>query len=295
MNWLTGKDGKTCRICEEWKKLDTYPKNKGSKDGHRSECRECYRKDIQKHNKRRAKKVTKTTLIIPDIQAPYHHVDAVPFLKAVKEKYAPDEVVSIGDELDMYWLNAYGTDPDHDDPTGEYYQARSLWQEIFKIFPKGIGVKSNHVHGRMERKRKQSRLLSCFMKEFEDIIGAPEGWGWQSEYITQNTVCRHGHADGKSAKANLEKINHKTMFTDTRPLNLCLGHHHTLMGSTDVLMGQYIAWMSFSGSLIDRNRHAFEYTNKHPALGCGLIRDGRFFPVIMAIDENDRWIGELDA
>lgn len=282
----TNKDGKSCRLCDKWKL------NKDYRSG-RTECRVC--EAAQKRDKRNLdnKKKVFTTLNIGDIQAPYGHPDTIPFLKAVNDKYAPDEIISGGDEFDMYWLNAYGTDPDFDNPEGEYYKARAFWQQIFKIFPEGVGVTSNHVHGRMDRKRKQARLPSHFMKSWEEIIGAPKGWKWVDQYITQGTLVRHGHADGKSAKVNLDKINHKRLFTNQKPLNLMLFHHHTLMGCTDIMMGQHVVWMGFGGSLIDKKAHAFNYTNTNPALGCTLIRDGRLFPIPMIVDENDRWVGEL--
>ena len=290
---FSGKDGKECRLCGEWKKYSEFSKRKEAKDGYRTECKSCRSSRNGEYNRKIKQKSTMTTLIIPDLQAPFHHEDALHFLKSVRDEFLPDEVVCIGDEFDFYWLSDYGTDPDFDNPEGEYYKARAFWQSLFKEFPKGVGVHSNHVKGRLDRKRKSAKLPTHFLRSLEEIIGAPEGWKWVDEYITQGTVCRHGHADGKSAKVNLEKINHFNLFTDAKPYNLCLGHHHTLIGSTDVPMGQHVAWMAFSGSLIDRKAHAFRYTNKPPMLGCGMIRDGRFFPVIMKLDKNNRWVGEL--
>jgi len=288
---LTGKDGKTCRICEEWKLFEEYRKRSNGK--RRTECKSCEREQSLQRLRKREKQQVFTTLVIPDIQSPFHHKDTIPFLRAVKDKYAPDEVVSAGDELDCYWLNAYGTDPDHDNPEGEYAKAYDFWQDMFILFPNGVGVHSNHLKGRLERKRKQARIPSHFLKSIEQIIGAPEGWKWVDEHETQGTIVRHGHNDGKSAKGNLEKINHFRMFNNEKPLNLLLGHFHTEIGSKDILMGQNVAWFGFCGSLIDRHAHAFNYSNKPPALGCVLIRDGRLFPVIMKLGSDDRWVGDL--
>src|SRR5690348_10350175 len=41
-----------------------------------------------------------TTLIIPDLQAPAHHPDALAFLCAVRDRFKPINTVCIGDELD---------------------------------------------------------------------------------------------------------------------------------------------------------------------------------------------------
>jgi hypothetical protein len=41
----------------------------------------------------------KSILVISDQHAPYHHIDTLDFLKAIKLKYKPDCVVNIGDEM----------------------------------------------------------------------------------------------------------------------------------------------------------------------------------------------------
>ena len=41
----------------------------------------------------------KSILVISDQHAPYHHIDTLDFLSAIKQKYKPDCVVNIGDEM----------------------------------------------------------------------------------------------------------------------------------------------------------------------------------------------------
>jgi predicted phosphodiesterase len=40
-------------------------------------------------------------LVISDLHIPYEHRDALAFLRAVKAKYKPTQVICIGDEVDM--------------------------------------------------------------------------------------------------------------------------------------------------------------------------------------------------
>lgn len=291
--WFSGKDGKECRICGEWKKFEDYSKQKNNKDGHKTECKKCQSANNKKRQEHLRAVEPMTTLIIPDLQAPFHHPDALHFLEAVIHRFKPQEIVSGGDELDLYALNDYGRDPDHDNPEGEFAQACEFMQKFFKLCPDGVGLKSNHVHGRMERKRQNARILSHWLKPFEEIINAPKGWKWVDEYVTQNTLMRHGHNDGKSAKANLEKINKYRMFSDEKPLNMLCCHHHTELWTQDVQMGQHIVQFGFCGSLIDRTAPAFRYTNKPPALGCKIIRDERQYNIVMYVDKHGRWTGEL--
>ena len=44
----------------------------------------------------------KSILVISDQHAPYHHIDTLDFLAAIKKKYKPDTVVNIGDEMDWH-------------------------------------------------------------------------------------------------------------------------------------------------------------------------------------------------
>ena len=41
-------------------------------------------------------------LVISDMHHPYAHPDLVPFLKAIKAKFKPTDVVCIGDEADFH-------------------------------------------------------------------------------------------------------------------------------------------------------------------------------------------------
>ena len=50
--------------------------------------------------KKKSKK--QTILVIGDLHAPYEHPDTVSFLRAIKKKYKPTDVVQIGDEVDFH-------------------------------------------------------------------------------------------------------------------------------------------------------------------------------------------------
>jgi hypothetical protein len=54
----------------------------------------------------------KTIVIISDLQAPYHDVGATDTLAKFIKAYKPDEVVSVGDEIDFpqisRWEEGYG-------------------------------------------------------------------------------------------------------------------------------------------------------------------------------------------
>ena len=55
----------------------------------------------------------KSILVISDQHAPYHHIDTLDFLSAIKEKYKPDCVVNIGDEMDWHSISFHDSHPIH--------------------------------------------------------------------------------------------------------------------------------------------------------------------------------------
>ena len=53
----------------------------------------------------------KSILVISDQHAPYHHIDTIDFLAAIKQKYKPDTVVNIGDEMDWHSISFHDSHP----------------------------------------------------------------------------------------------------------------------------------------------------------------------------------------
>jgi len=64
-----------------------------------------------------SKKKTKTVLVISDLQYPFAHKDSLAFLKAVNRKYKCNEVVCIGDEVDMHAISDWGHVPPQNNDT----------------------------------------------------------------------------------------------------------------------------------------------------------------------------------
>ena len=79
-----------CKKYGETKSIKQYRLSKGYRE---NTCKSC----VSKHACKRSSNLTKHTannlLIIPDTHAPYHHIDAIAFLEAVKERYKPKQVI----------------------------------------------------------------------------------------------------------------------------------------------------------------------------------------------------------
>ena len=76
----------------------------------------------------------KSVLVISDLHIPYHHKDAFKFLKALKDKYKPDLIVNIGDELDQHQISMHDHNPDLMSAGDELKSSRVYVKELEKIF-----------------------------------------------------------------------------------------------------------------------------------------------------------------
>ena len=72
----------------------------------------------------------KSILVISDQHAPYHHIDTLDFLSAIKEKYKPDCVVNIGDEMDWHSISFHDSHPGLYSPSHELVVAKKFFTDL---------------------------------------------------------------------------------------------------------------------------------------------------------------------
>lgn len=233
-----------------------------------------------------------TTLVIPDLQAPAHHPDALAFLCAVRDKVKPINTVCIGDELDLNFLSDFAKLPEVDQPHSEFAASQAFLRSLFAEFPEAVSCVSNHVHGRFDRARTRGRIPPSFLRPIEDLIDAPVGWSWHSAIRMGDIIIRHGHKDVQNLKrVILEEMPAKY----GKPYSLLLGHYHQKIGqhTPDIQVGDRFLWGGFTGCLIDPRHPFFGYSRGYERLGLVVIRDGRLRPFSMPIDGRGRWTGDL--
>lgn len=113
-----------------------------------------------------------TILVISDYHAPFNHPDAFAFLKAVKAKYKPTEVISIGDEIEYSALSFHDSDPDLPSAGHELELAIKELRKLYKLFPAVKIIDSNH--GSMVlRKALVHGFPQAVLKSYNDILDAP--------------------------------------------------------------------------------------------------------------------------
>ncbi len=221
-------------------------------------------------------------LVISDTQAPFHHPDFFPFIKYLSKKLNPTRVIHIGDEVDYSFLSFHGTHVDGISPSVEMQLSQDFVSELASIFPVMDLIESNH--GALPyRKAKAHGIPRALMREYREVLGAPQGWKWHPRLdVTLRTgkKCRFAH--GLSGNASLSALD----------LGMCVvqGHYH----SKFELIHKGHLWGMTVGCLIDDTHEVFSYNktqSKRPQLGCGVIVDGRPELIPMVLNELGRWVG----
>jgi hypothetical protein len=230
----------------------------------------------------------KRTLVIPDLHAPFHHIDALPFLKAVKEAFKTDAAVCLGDEADGHALSYHETNPDLHSAGDELELAAAFLQELHKVFPVMRLCESNHG-SLLYRRATTHGIPKGMLKSYEDIYQV-KGWTWHEEVIETikpglQVVFRHSF--GQTIHTSLP-----------RQGGVCCvqGHYHSkanvewLETPTLRLFGMTCGWLG------DKNSLAFAYnriSQARPILACGVILDGCPHVIPMWTDARGRWTGKV--
>ena len=209
-----------------------------------------------------------TTLIFSCLHLPYTHPHAVDFLAETKRKYRPKVIVNLGDEIDAHALSRFTHDPDLPSAGHEIHWARTQLKSLYHLFPVVRCCVSNHTW-RAYVRAKSAGIPTDFLRPISEVLGAPKGWVWQSEWLLNGTLFIHGEGFGGRAPA--------LTAAERLRANVAIGHVHTAAGvyysygPRDRLFGMSV------GCLINETHPAFEYARTNalrPALGCGVIVEG---------------------
>ena len=208
-------------------------------------------------------------LIVPDLHAPFNHVNSLKFIKSVAEEVKPDEIVFIGDLVDNHALSRYPTDPDGLSAKEEWKAALTELKRFYRAFPKAKWVLGNHDR-RYYSKAYEAGIPKGMLKDFREVYQIPDGWEFGSEFIIDNVKYIHGEAAGgaRGWQNACVALGQSVVF----------GHYHTIGG---VAYRRGVNQQLFSlavGCLIDEESYAFAYGKMNftrPVLGCGLVDEGK--------------------
>ena len=235
-------------------------------------------------------RVYRAILHIPDQHAPYNHRDAIPFLAAVKQAFAPDLVINAGDETDKHAMSFHDSDPNLDSAGAELEKAKLFLAELAKLFPYQLLCDSNH--GSMHyRKAKAHGIPVQYLKTYRDILfpqGGGDGWVWAESWRVKTPLGDVLAKHQASGTALVDAAHNQC--------NLLVGHNHGNYSIEYSASSKMLYWACYGGCLIDKDSLAFAYgkhTLRKPVLGCTVILEGRPMLVPMVLDREGRWIGKL--
>jgi hypothetical protein len=228
-------------------------------------------------------------LFLSDQHYPYNHPDIYGFLKMLNEKYQPDLIVNLGDEIDGHSISFHGKDPDLMSPGDELKTAIDRMQSIYKLFPKMLLVESNHGSLVYRRGRDIAGLPRHVLKSYRDVLTAPKGWKWSKDLTLKMSdgkylyVCHGRSSDGLKLSQSLG-------------MSVIEGHFHERFevrywGNS---LGLY--WSVKAGCLIDDDSLAFSYNKlnlKRPIIGTVVVINGHPKLEPMILKPGGRWIGKL--
>lgn len=233
--------------------------------------------------------VAECILVIPDMHAPYQHPDTISFLKEVREKFVPDLVVCLGDELDYHSMSFHDSDPNLDSAGAELEKAKLFMQEVHDEFPQVLVCHSNH--GSMVYRRSKAHGIPVQMiRKYRDVIfpahGAP-GWSWGFSWKINTplgpTMFKH------QTSGILADAAHNSC-------NLVVGHNHGNFSVEYSASSAHLYYGVYAGCLIDKDALAFAYgkhSMKKPIIGCVVILNGKPLLIPMVLNEEGRWQGNL--
>lgn len=231
--------------------------------------------------------MAKTTLVIGDLHCPFMHQDAYAFLKAVKAKYKPDEVIFMGDEVDAHATSYHEHDPDLPSAGDELKKAIKQLEPLYKLFPKATVIESNHG-SLVYRKALTAGLPSAVIKGYRDILQAPKGWTWKFDHLISTCLGDVYFHHGKSGTH--EKLSKNMAMSAVQ------GHFHNKFYISYWSSPNALYWDANAGCLVDNKSRAMSYGRNNlqkPIVGCLVIANGIPQLIPMVLNKKGRWVRKL--
>lgn len=233
----------------------------------------------------------KCVLIIPDLHIPFEHRDALKFITAIADRYKPEVIINLGDELDFKAINFHQDNKADDIFTAckELEVSVKTIEKYYRLFPKVHLLESNH--GSMVYRRAGAGANGIplhVLKSYQEVLGTPN-WSWHEDIILNTLLGEVYLCHGKSGKVG--------ELSKQMGCNAVQGHFHSRFEITwhkSLLRERYNL---FSGCLINRMSMAFAYSKTHlprPILGLTVLLPSGY-PQLMKMDlkSNDRWSGKI--
>ncbi len=230
----------------------------------------------------------KSVLFISDTHIPFSHPDYIRFLTAIKEKYKPDEVIHIGDEVDYHVVSFHDSDQDGLSSGMELDKAIiEIGEGLHRLFPQMILMESNHG-SLVYRKMKHHGIPIRALRPLEQLYETPQ-WKWKPSVLLKTAKGWVFVSHGMSSNAKKMVLEHGCSVVQ--------GHFHSRFEIAWFRSQLRESFSMFLGCLADEASYAMAYNKPNLSkfiMGCGIIgRNGVPKLLKMHLGIDGRWTGKL--
>lgn len=222
-------------------------------------------------------------LVIGDVHEPCSRKGALAFCSDLRDEYDPDQVIFIGDIVDMHSISFHAHHPEMPGPNDECELAHERIQLWYEQFPSAIVTIGNHDR-RVIRKAEDASIPSRFLRNFAEAWDTP-GWQWVEEQIIDEVRYIHGDGAGTSLYPAYNMVRAIGM-------SCVLGHHHSAGGIKWLVNPLRRMFGMDTGCLIDDEALAFAYSKrqvKRSVLSACVVLDGMPIHIPMPCGRGEKY------
>lgn len=208
-------------------------------------------------------------LVIGDLHAPFLRADYLDFCVGLRDKWACNEIVFIGDIIDNHYSSFHSSDPDGYSAGEELDRAIDMlvgWQDEFPIAKVILGN-----HDRLPaRKALDAGISSRWLKNYSDVLGTP-GWDFVDHYIKDDVMYVHGDGSG-----------HAILRARKDLISIVQGHLHS-KAYVEYVVGRFTKVFGMQvGCGVDDDSYAMAYGKNAPqsAIACGIVLNNGKQPIV---------------
>ena len=210
---------------------------------------------------KKALKVKKNVLVIGDLHLPFTLEGYLEHCIKVYKKYNCNEVVFIGDILDLHFTSYHETSTEGYGATQEHDLSVEMLRKWYKAFPKAYVTIGNH-DALIYRKAMSAGISKRWIQNYSQVLGTP-GWEWVTDIVIDDVLYTHGTTNAYTkAKQNL--------------MSTVQGHLHSQAG-IQFYVGAKSRIFGFQvGCGVDMKSYAMEYGRNFPkpVISCGVVIKG---------------------
>ena len=234
---------------------------------------------------------TKRLLILSDTHFPAQHQNYFEWIKKIKEKINPTQVIHIGDLCDFHSISQWLHSAELPNIKYEIKDAIKCIKKLRKIFPTPMPILWGNHDIRIQRLAEKSLIPNSFLKDINDILEIEKNWKWTWHDklivdLPNKTKVFFTHHFKSNVIASAKELG----------MSYVSGHQHTLSQLTLISHPLALNFAMCVGSSINPKHEAFKYGKnfiKRPIISVGAIINNQPVIYAMPLDNNGEWTGAL--